>query len=110
MIGKDEFDKLYMLHSALTSIDAVDASYNDEPHTIGDSKLDRVLTIVKDIDKGLFLENFSTNIINNIHAAVLDIYINELNIINKDINLSPISDKDLEDAKSKFKDLQEKIK
>lgn len=87
MSKKESFDKLYSIHCAIEEIDRIPESKNCGP-TKDDSKIDLVLNIIKDIDKRELDDTIVNKVVSDIREGLLIMYINELNKLNKDLNIN----------------------
>lgn len=84
MAKKDTFEKMYDLYNAIIDIDKIISS-TDDINQNGESKLDQVLFYVKDIPKADYNPQYSTQIIECIRAAIVDMYNKVAKEINDDI-------------------------
>ena len=92
MAKKDTFEKMYDLYNAIVDIDRI-VNASDEINQNGECKLDQVLFYVKDIPKADYDIQFSTQIIQNIRAAIVEMYSKVSQEINDDIGngTAPVS-------------------
>ena len=86
MTKREEFDNLYMLYTTISDIDNIINS-DDVESPDKETKLDRVLFAIKSIDKHVFSDNFTEDIITSIRKAVVELYDKELVKVNASIGI-----------------------
>ena len=83
MTKKENFEKMYELYSAILDIDKIMSMTDNELN--GESRLEKILFYTRNIPRTDYNTVYADNIIKNIRSAIVEMYNNAFDEINKDI-------------------------